>query len=380
MIEALERTPTGREVLRLTELSPVEIIDEVFVHDRVRTLMLYVACMWGLDPNETGLGFMVPLMIDRAMTKAQCYGGSHKLAGALSREIHGAGGIVLDNAEITRILVEQGRVTGVECSDGRVLEAKAVLSSLAPPLTFGKLIEADEVAGPLREAAEHWEWDRWSFFTLSAVTRQAPHYETDDPWVDDALMAVLGFDTPDDVLWHFDAVADGRIGESVGGHATVQTRYDPTLARVPGHHISFLQVHAPYDVEGGWDRQGPELAERLMSLWTRHCPNLDGNTVMRSIESPVDIERRLSSMVRGSIKHGDYTPLQMGAFRPHDSCAAGRTPIDGLYLCGASSYPGGLVIGGPGYIAAGSVADDLGVSRWWQAPAFVRRYEEQYLS
>ncbi len=381
MIEALERTEVGREALRLTELSPLEIVEETFADDRVRALVLYAACMWGLDPRESGLGFMVPLMVDRAANKAQCYGGSHKLAGALSREIHRAGGVVLDNAEVTRIVVEQGSVRGVECFDGRFLGAKAVLSSLAPPLTFGKLVEPAAVPPELAEAAEHWEWDKWSFFTLSLTTTERPRFGAEDPWVDDALMVVLGFDTTDDVLDHFDAVAAGSLGDRLGGHVTVETRYDPTLVRVPGHHVSFFQVHAPYDVDGGWDARSREVADDLLALWGRHWPGLSSaGIVRRSTESPVDIERRLASMVRGSIKHGDYNPLQMGAFRPSASCEAGRSPIDGLYLCGASSYPGGLVIGGPGYIAAGSVVEDMGVEPWWTAPAFVTRYRERYLS
>lgn len=381
MIESLERTDVGREALRLTELSPLEIIEETFTDDRVRALLLYAACQWGLDPRESGLGFMVPLMVDRAANKAQCYGGSHKLAGALSREIHRAGGVVLDNAEVTRIVVEQGTVRGVECFDGRFLGARAVLSSLPPPLTFGRLVDPAEVPAELAEAAEHWEWDKWSLFTLSLVTTEAPHYVADDPWVDDALMVVLGFDTTDDVLARFDAVSDHRMGEHLGGHATVETRYDPTLARVPGHHVSFFQVLAPYEVDGGWEAQAPGVAEELLALWGRHWPGLASAPIaQRSTESPVDIERRIASMVHGSIKHGDYNPLQMGSFRPSASCEAGRSPIDGLYLCGASSYPGGLVIGGPGYIAAGSVAEDMGVEPWWQAPAFVTRYQDRYLS
>jgi len=62
-----------------------------------------------------------------------------------------------------------------------------------------------------------------------------------------------------------------------------------------------------------------------------------------------DIEIRLPNMRFGSIKHGDYSPVQLGCFRPNQECSSTKTPIDGLYVCGASTYPGGLVIGGPGY-------------------------------
>ncbi|GAF92988.1 unnamed protein product, partial [marine sediment metagenome] len=55
------------------------------------------------------------------------------------------------------------------------------------------------------------------------------------------------------------------------------------------------------------------------------------------------------------------------------------TPIEGLYVCGASTYPGGLVTGGPGYVAANKVAEDLGLKKWWTPPPHVQRYMETYL-
>ncbi len=381
MIEALERTEVGRELLRLTEMSPVDIVSEYFEDDRVRMLVLYAACMWGLHPEETGLGFLVPLLVERALNKAICYGGSHKLAGSLSREILRAGGTILDNSEVTRVIVEDGHVAGVECFDGRVLRAKAILSSLPPPQTFGKLVDSAHVPADLLQSAGKWEWDQWSFFTVSVATSEWPWYEADDPWVNDALMTVVGFDSTEQLLAHWRNVLAGDLGDELGGHATVETRYDPTLPRAPGHDVAFLQVHAPYDLAGGWESRRAELIDRVLEVWRRHAPSLtEDNIVSVHAETPVDIETRIASMVRGSIKHGAYDPLQMGVFRPHESCTAGRTPIEGLYLCGASAYPGGLVTGGPGYIAAGSVVEDLEAERWWEEPRSLVRYRETYLS
>ena len=73
-------------------------------------------------------------------------------------------------------------------------------------------------------------------------------------------------------------------------------------------------------------------------------------------------------MVKGSIKHGAYKPLQMGYLRPNEECSHNQTPIDGLYLCGASVFPGGMVTFGPGYCAANQLADDLAVEKWWSEP------------
>jgi len=101
---------------------------------------------------------------------------------------------------------------------------------------------------------------------------------------------------------------------------------------------------------------------------------------MVSSETPLDIEARIACMVRGSFKHGDYNPLQMGYFRPNDICSSSKTPIEGMYLCGASMYPGGLIIGGPGYIAANTIAEDMGLKKWWKVPDYIKKYIETYLA
>jgi phytoene dehydrogenase-like protein len=84
-------------------------------------------------------------------------------------------------------------------------------------------------------------------------------------------------------------------------------------------------------------------------------------------------------MRRGGIKHGDYKPIQLGSFRPNQECSSTKTPIEGLYVCGASTYPGGLVLGGPGYLGANKVAEDLGAKKWWKPTPEMEKYIKTYL-
>ena len=84
-----------------------------------------------------------------------------------------------------------------------------------------------------------------------------------------------------------------------------------------------------------------------------------GTIVLRREVSPVDIEQKLTTMTQGSYKHGAYTTLQLGFLRPNDLCSQSETPIEGLYLGGASMYPGGMILGGPGYLAAQTVGQYL---------------------
>jgi len=88
---------------------------------------------------------------------------------------------------------------------------------------------------------------------------------------------------------------------------------------------------------------------------------------------------RFPNMRRGGVKHGDYQPIQLGCFRPNQDCSSTATPIEGLYVCGASTYPGGMILGGPGYIGANRVAEDLGVAKWWQPTKAMEHYTKTYL-
>ena len=95
------------------------------------------------------------------------------------------------------------------------------------------------------------------------------------------------------------------------------------------------------------------------------------------ITTPLDIGNKFADMVKGSYKQGAYLPLQMGYLRPNEECSQHATPIKKLYVCGASTFPGGLITFGPGYNAANKIAADLGMERWWGEPECVAQGEGQ---
>jgi phytoene dehydrogenase-like protein len=378
---AMQRTEVGSEMLELVEQSPLEIINNNFENDRVRALLLYTSCMWGLDPKETGTGFYVPLLLDRGMNKCYCYGGSHRFAGALAREVVASGGMIIDMCEVTKIIMENGRATGIETAEGRIMRGKAVISSLDPHTTFLDLVGAENLPAALKESVERWQYDKWSYYTLHVASSEPPKYACDDPWINEAFMTIFGFESTDQLLAHWDNVVAGKIANDFGGHATCESFFDPHLVHSPwGGHVSFFQMHAPYEIEGSWDKRTKELEEAVLDKWQRVAPNFTrAKVIMTNAETPVDIEIRLPNMRRGSIKHGDYTPVQMGCFRPNQDCSSTNTPVEGLYVCGASTYPGGLVLGGPGYLAANKVAEDLGVAKWWKPTKEMEQYTKTYL-
>ncbi len=373
MIDRIGTTPTGNELLAVSEASPHEVLDGADLSDPLTATLLYMACQWGISPRETGMGFMVPLLVDRGMQKAICYGGSHRMASALSREFLRNGGIILDNAEVDSIEIGDNGAGGISMVDGRNIRARrAVVSSLDPVTTMLRLLPDGSVPGEMVSALGEWKWDKWSlltvFFALRAGEGKDTSYGNDEPFA-----TILGFDSSDDVIDVLESVEVGEIPK-IAGHLSIESELDPCLKPRNGERVGFFQMPAPYGYP--WEERSSSILQQVLDLLEMRIPGIQEDLLAVKMETPVDVERRLASMVKGSIKHGDYNPLQMGYLRPHIDCSNTRTPIEGLYLCGASVYPGGMIIGGPGYLCARAVIDDLGM----EFPFPITRKMETYAS
>ena len=379
LVVKMEKTEIGKRVSEISEQSPVEIVERVFKHDKIRALFLYVSCMWGLSPHETGLGFLVPLLMTRcAMNKCISLGGSHKFASSLVKEIITNKGLILENAEVTKIIMENGKAAGVELHDGITVKAKTVISSLDPQTTFLDLVGRDHLEDDLAESADRWKWEKTSFFTTHLALNEPVQYKTRDRNVNDTFMNVLGIESMEDVVRLSEGAQASSI-DVIAGHSTVETLWDPSLA-LPGKHTAFFQMLVPGTINGGWEEKKEEVEERVIAKWSEYTENISKENILIKVsETPADIETRIPCMKNGSIKHGEYNALQMGYFRPNDLCSTSKTPIDGLYVCGASTYPGGLILGGPGYIAANRVAEDMGVTKWWKYSDKIENYIKEYI-
>jgi phytoene dehydrogenase-like protein len=125
----------------------------------------------------------------------------------------------------------------------------------------------------------------------------------------------------------------------------------------------------PYALYGdarNWDAAKDAHGRAMLDLWSRFAPNLASGAVLDAFtRSPLDTERKLPNMHRGDLLVGSFAHQQIGYNRPFTGAGRYRTPVDGLYLCGGSTHPGGNVTGLCGYNAAAVVAADLGLNLWW---------------
>ncbi|MCK4362397.1 MAG: NAD(P)/FAD-dependent oxidoreductase, partial [Dehalococcoidia bacterium] len=192
----LDKTELGRDINELTEKTPEEIVNELFENDVVRTLMLYIACHWGLQYDASGVSYMVPLLINRATNYRLLKGGSHRLSNAMTKFMLEHGGELRTNAQIKRIIVEGGTAKGVEMVDGtKYMANKAVVSTIDTHQTFLQLVGEENLDSMLVEKIKAWEWEHWSLCHLHLALEEPPQFAAaaTNPDINKAFVYVLGF-------------------------------------------------------------------------------------------------------------------------------------------------------------------------------------------
>ena len=301
------------------------------------------------------------------------------MSSALLRSYYESGGEVMEDTSVTKIVVKNGTVAGVVVDTGREqkdISAKIVASTLNPKMTFLDLVGEEHIDSSLTKKVKGWQWDEWSMFMVHLGIRGSPIYKSSDgEGKTGALLQLVGYDSLADILEHWKDCRNGKVPSAAGGW-TITSEIDSTQAPdAPGLHVSRMETQVPYEVpRTDWNDIKDTYAAECTKNWLDALENKNDIQILKHLYYPPNyIEAKLPTMMRGSIRHGAYVPEQMGYFRPHESCSGTRTPIKNLYVCGASTHPGGMVTTGPGYIAAGEIVKDLGIKQWWPVPPLLAK-------
>jgi phytoene dehydrogenase-like protein len=379
----LEATEFGREISGYSSKSPKRIIEDLFENEHIRALMLYVTAHWGLEPDVDGVGYLAALCLNRASHYQLCVGGSHTLAQALIRIILDNGGMIWGSQRIKRIVVNNSAATGVEMEDGRIIEVnKAIISTIDPIQTFIKYVGKENLSQEFIETTENFKWEHWSLLTVHLALEKAPVFN--DPEINNACVyAPVGIETEEELLGLWDSIAKGEL-VTKGFNCCFPSVHDPSQAP-KGRHTGLISQMAPYKLKEGTAKYynylfKEEIAQKCLETLRKYTSNMTKENILWAVtHTPLDFENRFPDMVQGSIKQGAYEPLQLGFLRPNEFCSNHRTPIQNLYLGGASCHSGGLITFGPGYGVANSIAEDYGVTKWWPEPEIVTRAHQEGL-
>src|SRR6266550_323947 len=248
-------------------------------------------------------------------------GGMGSITQAMAAAAREAGAELRVGAPVERILATDGRAHGVVLEDGTELSSGVVVSNADPKRTFLTLMEPADA-----------DLNRRSFATLVPTLEAAERMYDIAKWGD----------VPDE-LW-VDCVVASNV--------------DPTLAPTGKHIMTCFVQYLPYRLRAGsWDDHRELLGKRVIDIVGRYAPNVPGSIEAIQVLTPLDLERTFG-LTEGNIFHGDLNIQQLFFMRPVPGWSAYRTPIEGLYLCGAGVHPGGGVTGAPGYNAAHQVLRD----------------------
>jgi phytoene dehydrogenase-like protein len=374
----LERTAAGRLLLETSALSPLEFVKREFENPTVQAGLLFFNGLREVDLRLPGFGHHIPALLAATGKAQMSKGGSAALARALEGALRKAGGEIRLMTTPRRLLVEGGRVAGVETAAGETIRARRlVASSLNPQQTFLELLDAAHLPAAWREKAASFQYNLLApLFALNLALREPPRYSVaaGRPELDRAFMVIMGLDHVDrfgEIVRHHEA---GTIPPTVMWGAA-PTVFDPSQAPA-GRHAAFMWEKLPYRLDGdpaNWDRAREAHGRAMLALWQKHAPNLADAVIDSFTRSPLDVERSLPNMREGDLLIGAYANDQVGYHRPFPGAGHYRGPLPGLYLCGSSSHPGGNITGLPGYNAAQVVLADLGIAAAWAPPSIAER-------
>ena len=369
----LSGTESGRRLLEVSALSPLEFVRREFQAPAVQAALLFFNGLREVDLRCPGFGHHIPSLLASERMAQMCLGGSGRLADALVAAVEQAGGKVLLNTTPRRILVEHERAVGIETMEGEPIRArKLVASGLNPQQTFLELIDKTYLPQAWIEQAREYRYNLLApLFALNVNLSEPPRYaaSANYPELADALMVIVGIDEADrfdEIVRHHEA---GQIPPTVMWGSS-PTRFDTSQAPA-GRHTAFMWEKLPYQLDGdarNWDARRDDHARLMIECWNRYAPNLESSIVDWFASSPLDTERTLPNMKHGDLLVGSLAHGQVGYDRPFPGAGHYRGHLDGLYLCGSCCHPGGNITGLPGYNSAQVVLSDLGLPAPWSPP------------
>jgi phytoene dehydrogenase-like protein len=359
------RAPRPDEALdgswrRRLAMSAWDVIRGEFEDGHSRAFMLWMAFMTVQPADRPGTGLLAYSLAYGRQQHSWTLprGGSAALPLALARLIEDHGGTVLTGRRVSGLVLEGGRCVGVETEDGETHRARRAVLSTVHVKHLAEMAPREAWGDEFLFGVDRWR-EGITLFPTHLATTEAPSFQGQSGTVVPVASGVAP--SVDRLL---------RVGADVERGLLADD--DPPLLVVCGsvadssrapegrHSLKVIGFH-PYTLaEGGaerWDEVKEAVAERNLEQLRRFAPNLTEETILaRVVKSPLDLERMNAHNWHGTCHGGDMGPSQSGALRFQP-----RSPVEGLYLTGGTTHPGGSVSAAPGRNSAIVLLEDLGL-------------------
>ena len=358
----------GGKLFRLIDLftmSADDYLSEWFESSEVKAVLAYY-CGIGTfaSPKSPGSAYVVTHHVMGEHAGAGGWGFVRGGMGTITQAIAASGrdkGLeIRTDAEVVAIDTAGGRATGVTLADGTRYEADVVASNVSAKLTFLRFLKRDALPADFVRDIETYRTYSTAF-KINIACERLPQYTAFDP-------TVCGFDYPsythigptiEYLERAYDDAKYGRWSSRPFVTPVTPTHVDKTIAPPGKHVVHLFGGHAPYTLaEGDWESRKDEFVKTVLSVMDEHAPGFSDGIIGMQVLTPPDIERIIGSP-HGHIFHGELQIDQLFFARPAPHYADYRSPIAGLYQCGASAHPGGGVGGVVGHNAAREILKDL---------------------
>jgi phytoene dehydrogenase-like protein len=354
-----------RDLLDLFTKSARDFLDGWFESDPIKAVLGFDAIVGNYaSPDTPGSAYVLLHhtfggVNGKKGNWGHAIGGMGAITQAMAEACAGAGVTILLDAPVKSALVTGGRSTGVLLEDGRRIEADIVAANVNPRLLFQRLVEPDHLEPAFLRRIEAYQCSSGTF-RMNVALSELPDF-TCLPGKSAAEHHASGIILAPTLDYMDRAYQDARqFGWSRAPivEMLIPSTVDSTLAP-PGQHVAslFCQQVAPTLANRSWNDARDEVADLMIDTVNRFAPNFRQSVLGRISLSPLDLEDKFG-LIGGDIMHGHMSLNQLWSARPILGHGSYRSPIRGLYLCGAGTHPGGGVSGLPGFNAAREVLAD----------------------
>jgi len=318
------------------------------------------------SPSQPGTGYVLFHHVMGSVTGhrgvwAYVAGGIGKLPEAIAAAARAAGAAIRTDCGVSRVRIRQGRAIGVTLANGEDVDAEVVVSSADPGCTFLGLVGERELPESFVRGLRRLDF-RSPVLKVNLVLHRLPEFRLRDRPEPVPLTGTIHIGSEDlnALDTAFNDAVQGDVSRRPMIELTIPSVLDPTLAPEGSHVASIFAQYAPARVTD--DPEWPALRERalrrIIAVIEEVAPGFGDSIQHVEVLATPDLER-LFALTGGNIFHGAMAPEHLLFLRPLPGWARYRTPIHGLYLCGAGTHPGGGIIGACGRNAAGEIRRDL---------------------
>lgn len=353
----------GHRLLRWMPMAVADLVAEWFSSDLLQAAIASRA-LHGSFAGPWSAGTGAVLLLNAAADPAEggngvvVRGGPGALTAAMAEAAREAGAEIRVSSPAARVLVRDGRAMGVTLADGTEITSDAVISNADPKHTLLGLVDPGDLEPGFLTKLRNYRV-RGTVAKVNIALGALPAFRgvADAAHLHGRIQIAPGIDYLERA---FDAAKYGEIPAEPWLDIAIPSLADPSLAPTGRHVMSICVQCAPYQLADAsdWTTSRNTLADRVVRVLESYAPGISGAIEHMQVVTPMDLEQTYG-YTGGQILHGDPALDQLFTMRPILGWAQYRTPIEGLFLCGAGTHPGGGITGASGRNAAREIARAL---------------------